>query len=125
MISVRPPVSSVTRTPSGSSSIDVTSVPNSTARPRLLKCSRRIASVRHCAWLHCPPSVGANPIGSYQQRGLGPALLLHGDARPAGSGAPAPRERLPHRRASRNTPVVETCGHGLDDKPLAALSARH
>src|SRR5260370_6618036 len=37
--------------------------------------------------------IGMQPA-EHQQRGLGPALLLHGDAGPAGSGAPA------HRRAA-------------------------
>jgi hypothetical protein len=39
------------------------------------------------------PDADRHAAAERQQRGLGPALLLHGDARPAGSGAPA------HRRA--------------------------
>ena len=54
-ISVRPPASSVTRRPSGTSSIDFTSVPNSISTPRLSRCSRRIVSVRHCGRLHWNP----------------------------------------------------------------------
>src|SRR5712671_7971676 len=39
------------------------------------------------------PDADRNAAAEHQQRGLGLALLLHGDPRPGGSGAPA------HRRA--------------------------
>ena len=63
------------------------------------------------------PDAERHAAAEHQQRGLGPALLLHSDARPAGSGAPA------HRRAVSAADTGGAQRRGSDTAAVRANSA--